>query len=481
MTVTAHEHGNKNHGEKSLPPGPGALATLAALPSLLRNPMLLGRELIARYGGIVRLNIGLDNLYLIGQADYADYVLREHSDQFRKSGKLWNAASAMLGNGIATSEGDFWLRQRRIMQPQFTRQRLSALSDIMTSAAREELESWRELATGQPFNLAAQVTYLSIGIFLRTIFNTGMTRAEREEVGRATNTVISHLHHVMWGAVLPKWAVLPGTRRWNEAMRVVDQFVASTIDKRRRAEVGTAERGDDILGLLIGARDESTGEAMSDQQLRDEATTLILAGFETTATAITWSLYELCRHPELERKIRQECDSVLGTRPPTFADLARLTYTKMFLSETLRVHSVVWMVHRLSTAEAELGGFRIPANSIVVVLVDAIHHNPALWKSPHEFQPERFSQQESAGRPRAAFLPFGMGPHQCIGNNLALIQATQVLVMLLQRYRIKLATPLSVQSLPRIVQKPREEVLVRLVPIENARREAERTDCSQLG
>lgn len=465
MDVAAQTHEKADRTKLALPPGPDALEMIKLLPSMLRNPVLFCREMVRRYGGIIRVNLGLDELYLVGQPDYAEYVLRgEHAENFGKGGKLWAAARPMFGKGLATSEGELWLRQRRLMQPQFTRQRFGSLSNMMTAAILEELEGWPALAAGRPFDLTTQIIYISMRIFLHTLFNTGVSRQEREEVGRSSHILMNQLHYITWGSMLPKWVVLPGAKRCNEALQAVNEFVFRTIDKRRRGENRTDAREDDILSLLLSARDETTGQGMDNQQIRDEAVTLILAGYETTATTITWSLYQMCRHPEVERKLVEEIDQVLGKRVPVFEDLARMPYVKMLISEVLRFHSTAWMTHRVSTQEEQIGGYRIPANSLVVVLIDAIHHNPAVWQDPYEFIPERFSQEASAGRHRAAFIPFGIGPHQCIGNNFALIEATLVLIMLLQRYRIRLVSEREIMPMPRMIQKPGVDVLVRLEP-----------------
>ncbi|MFO0576221.1 MAG: cytochrome P450 [Polyangia bacterium] len=449
------------------PPGPGALETLLLLPRLLYNPVLTCRELTRTYGGIVRLNLGVDTLYLLGQPEHAEYVLRERDEHFGKGGKLWAAARPIFGVGLATSEGGLWLRQRRLMQPQFTRSRFAALGDRMIAAIQEELVRWPALAAGEPFNLTEQIIYISMRIFLRTLFDTGVSDEEREELGRASHVLMTRLHYITWGSILPKWFVLPGTQRASEALELVDRLVFRTIEKRHReAREPRAgeERSGDLLAQLLAARDEQTGERMSDRQIRDEAVTLILSGYETTATTIIWSLYQIARRPEVERKLLEEIDQALGKRTPTFDDTAGLSYVKMVISETLRFHSTAWMTHRVSTVDEEIGGFRVPADSLVIILIDSIHHNPTVWEDPDEFRPERFSTEASAGRSRAAFIPFGMGPHQCIGNNFALIEATLVLVMLLQRYRIKLVSQHEVEPLPRMIQKPGVPVMVRLEP-----------------
>lgn len=449
--------------DKPLPPGPGPRELLAALPRMLKSPPLFCRDLIARYGGIVRVNLGLDTIYLVAQPDYVEYVLKDRSEHFGKSGKLWAPVRLLMGNGLATSEGELWLKQRRLMQPQFGRQRLGDLCTIMATAIQEELNGWQVQAQGAPINLTAQITHLSMRIFLRTIFNTDADRAESREAERAIDTLVSHLHFLIWGSLLPRWVTLPGAKRWNEALRVLDRYVFSTIEKRRRDGSRAAGRIEDLLTLLINVCDES-GQGMSDQQLRDEVTTLIIAGYENTATTITWCLYQLFQRPDSERRIREELDEVLGSRLPSFEDVARLGYTKLFISETLRFHSTLWLMLRHATAEEEIGGFRIPADSMIVIPIDAIHHNPRVWKDPEEFRPERFLPAESAGRSRGAFLPFGLGPHQCIGNNFALIQATLTLAMLLQRYRIKPVGSRKIENLPRIIQKPSRDLFAQVEP-----------------
>jgi cytochrome P450 len=279
------------------------------------------------------------------------------------------------------------------------------------------------------------MSHLTLDVVTGALFHAHVGE-EPEVIGRAINTLVEDLGYRFEVPFYPPHRVpTPRNRRFRAAMRTVDRAVYAIIAERRR-DGGDEE---DLLALLMGTRDEETGEAMGDKQLRDEVMTLFLAGHETTANALSWALYLISTHPLVERRLREELDEVLGAdrRVPTIRDLPDLTYTKMVVDETLRLYPPAWITNRQSVAEDEILGHRIPAGSFVTLSPYVLHRHPRYWDQPDDFDPERFAPGRGDGRPRFAYFPFGGGPRQCIGQSMALVEAQLVLATVLGRCRLR--------------------------------------------
>ncbi len=248
---------------------------------------------------------------------------------------------------------------------------------------------------------------------------------------------------------------LPANRRFDKALQTIDEVVHRIIRERRRSG---QEGGDDLLSMLMEARDEETGETMSDRQIRDEVTTIYLAGHETTAVTLAWAWYLLSKSPDVARQVREEVSLVLGDRTPGIEDLPNLTYTRMVLDETLRLYPAAWMISRTAVEEDEIGGYRIPAGHTLFLSPYFTHRRTDLWPNPEGFDPERFAPENGNGRPRFAYYPFGGGPRLCIGNNFALMEATLIVAMVMQRYRLDLMPGQTVKAHPKGTLRPRPGV-----------------------
>jgi cytochrome P450 len=259
----------------------------------------------------------------------------------------------------------------------------------------------------------------------------------------------------------PQWLPTPAHRRFRRALATLDQIVGETIAGRRAAP----ERHDDLLAMLLEARDEATGEGMADRQLRDEALTIFFAGHETTATLLGWAFYFLARQPEVEGRLRAELDETLGGRRPEAADLPRLAYMQRVVDETLRHRPPAWIFVRESVDADRLGDYAIPAGATLMLSPYATHHHPAYWDEPERFDPDRFLPERSAGRPEFAYFPFGGGPHLCIGNNLALFESQVILATVLQRYRLRLPPGARVETMPSVTLRQKGGLPMRLEPL----------------
>lgn len=414
-----------------LPPKASGRPLVGVLPEVLTQQINFLPAARAKYGDIYRLSFGPQTIVILNGPNHAQHVFRDNVRNYRKGGKFWDTLRQVIGNGLAVSEGDYWLRQRRMMQPQFHRQRLSALTDLMAEAAAEGLQAWQAFGSS-PFDLAHAYASITLKIIARTMFGSGLTQDEIDRVARA---VIVISGYIMQGALtnnLPKWLPLPGARAFERANQVVDEVLRGVIDRSRPAE-RESRYEDNLISMLLNMVDEETGECMTPQQIRDEAITIFLAGYETTASTLTWTTHLLMQHPAIQAKVKAEIDAVLSGQTPTFESVARLPYTRMALQESMRLYPPVWWLPRTAVEDDIIDGYRIPAGTNVVIPIYVIHRHPNFWDRPEEFNPERFAPTQSADRHPFAWIPFGAGPRVCLGRDFALIEAPLVLAMTLQR------------------------------------------------
>jgi cytochrome P450 len=411
----------------------------------------------AKLGDVVRIQIGFWSIYFFSHPDHIKHILQDNSQNYSK-GEVAEFFKPLIGEGLATSEGALWRRQRRLAQPAFHRQRLATFAAIMTDCTVSMLERWRtHTENGQPLDVAAEMARVTFDIVGRTLFSTDIS-SRADEVRRALTTAREHIiRQANFPLSLAKLPTRRNRRFW-QAIHVLDQVVYSIIAERRRERKNTG----DLLSMLLLARDEETGEAMSDKHLRDEVITFLLAGHETTAIALTWTWYLLSMHPEVERKLRAELAEVLGGRTPTAKDLPNLKYTRMVIEEALRLYPPGWIMSRNAIGDDEIGGYHIPAKATVVMSQYVTHRHPAFWENPEGFNPERFTPECSAGRPRYAYFPFAGGPRQCIGNEFALMEAQLVVATVAQQYRLHLVPGHPVEPNPVLILRPRDGLMMTL-------------------
>jgi cytochrome P450 len=358
-----------------------------------------------------------------------------------------------------SSEDDFWRRQRRLAQPAFHRQRLAVLAEGMSKAAQDLGEHWRAYLTdGRPFELSEQMTRVTLQIVGQALLSTDLT-GEQDALRRDLLIALEHIDYRMNNPFsLPEQVPTKRNRHFTRALRELDRFVFTLITQRRRQGDDTG----DLLSMLLLARDEDTGDGMDDQQVRDEVMTMLLAGHETSAMALTWCWYLLAQHPEVEQQLHAELGAVLAGRAPGFDDLARLRYTRMVIEETLRLYPPAWGIARQSIEEDEIGGYRIPKGVQLVVSSYVTHRHPDFWERPDVFDPERFTPERSIDRPKFAYYPFGGGPRGCIGQNFALMEMQLILATLAQRYRLRLVPEHPVEVQPVVTLRPRHGIMMRL-------------------
>ena len=433
-----------------LPPGPRGLPILGMLPAVRRDPTGVFMRAALRYGDVAYLKIGPRRGFLITNPADVRHVLQDNARNYHKS-PLYSKLRMSLGNGLLTSEDEFWLRQRRIAQPAFHRQRIAALASVMAEAARNTATDWQTIASrGEPTDIGEEMMRLTRTVVLRALLGADLG-PYTATIDHAWTVLNQHIGESFWSLGLVDKLRTSKRREFEAARRVLRGAVDHVISQRRR----TPSPDTDLLSMLLAARDEDTGEAMTDEQLRVEVTTFLLAGQETTSLALTWTWYLLSQHTWAQRRLEHELDTVLAGRAAEFSDLPNLPYTRMVIDEAMRLYPPAWGFSRQALADDRLGGFRLPRGWLAFVIPYVLHRLPAFWQDPEAFDPERFLPERSADRPKFLYLPFGAGPRQCIGNHFALIEAQLIVATLAQRYRLHLVPRHPVEPWALITLRPR--------------------------
>ena len=432
------------------PPGPRGVPLLGMMPALRRDPTAVFTDAARSYGDIAHLRIGPQQGYLLTHPDDIRHVLQDNARNYHKS-PLYDKLRGSLGNGLVTSEDAYWLRQRRMAQPAFHRQRIEGLASVMTETTQETADRWEALAARrEEVDVAEEMMRLTQTIVLRTLLGSDLGPLAGE-LDRAWALVNQHIGQSFWSlGLMDRWPT-PKNRRFRRALEVLDRAVFYVINERRRDGGET----NDLLSMLMSARDEETGHAMTDAQLRDEVMTMLLAGHETTSLALAWTWYLLSEHRRVARRLEDEIDAVLGGRPPAYHDLGNLSYTRMVIEEALRLYPPAWGLSRQAMGPDTIRGYDLPRGWLVFVIPFVMHRLPSYWDEPEQFDPERFRPERSAARSKFVYLPFGAGPRQCIGNQFAMIEAHLVLATLASRYRLALMPGHPVKPWPLITLRPR--------------------------
>ncbi len=429
------------------PPGPKNPLITGHLKAFRANPVLFLEGLARSYGDVCYFRLGPQSTYLVNNPAYIRDILVTHQNNFVKSRAL-QRVKILLGEGLLTSEGDFHLRQRRLAQPAFQRQRLAAYARTMTEFALQTRGRWRD---GGEIDMSNEMMRLTLAIVAKTLFSADV-ELEAAAIGEAL-TVILHMFNILIlpGARALRWLPTRKGRDFRAALKKLDGVIYQLIAERRRSGEDTG----DLLSMLLLAREEDGSGQMDDRQVRDEAMTLFLAGHETTANALTWTWYLLSQNPDCERRFHQEIDSVLDGRPPGFDDLPRLTYTEMVFAESMRLYPPAWGVGRLALEDYELGDWHIPAGSVLLMSTWVTHRDPRFWPDPERFDPERWTPEARDSRPKFSYYPFGGGARLCIGERFAWMEGSLVLASIAQKWRPRLAPGHRVEPQPLITLRPR--------------------------
>jgi cytochrome P450 len=415
--------------DRRRPPGPPGIYGMRNVVRLARDQLGLLRELADQYGDVVALKILGGQFFLVSHPDDIEAVLVKHARVMLRDEYVVVLERA-LGKGLLTSEGDLWKRQRKLMAQAFVPKRIRSYGDAMVRVTLAALRPW---ADGQTMNLHQEISRVTMEVVADVLFGAGMGHEDVLMVREAMEVVNEFLANSPEALLkLPGWVPTPLNLRVNHAVKQIDKLVYRIIAQRRGGEPL-----DDLLGTLLSAQDDD-GARMTDQQIRDEVITLFLAGHETTALLLAHAFYLLSKHPDVERRLAAEIASVLGGRAPTSDDVRALPYTERVLKEAMRLYPPAWTVGREIAEDVEVGGYVLPKGTQVLTSQWVVHRDPRWFPNPEGFDPDRWTPERSASLPRFAYFPFGGGPRICIGNHFAVMEATLILALVVQRFRIEL-------------------------------------------
>ncbi|MBL8643824.1 MAG: cytochrome P450 [Rhodospirillaceae bacterium] len=416
--------------------GPKGYPIVGVLPMLRANTLQFLVDAARRYGDLVPLRLMMSTAYLLNHPAHVEHVLQTNYKNYRKAPMI-DRLKPIFGDGLVTSEDEFWSRQRSLMQPSFHRKRIEALAGPMVEVTQRHLDTWRmRAASGLEFNLSEDISCLTLEVVLKTMFSSGLGE-DGPALSRAlvlANEVISKR---VWdltslGSLLPT----KKNREFNKAVALLRGVVERMIEQRR----ATKDYGNDLLGILLEAAAADTGEFMTRELLRDEVITLMLAGYESTATMVAWAIFFLSQHPRHLEALRTEVDTMLAGRAPTAEDLKSLDYTRRVIQEVGRLRPSIWWFARVAVQDDIIGGQPIKAGTMVLISQYLLHTQPSIWDDPERFDPERFQAHNVMKRSKFAYLPFGAGPRVCIGSGFAMMEMQFILSMIFRAFDVRITS-----------------------------------------
>ncbi len=440
---------------KHYPPGPEGDFIFGNIRQFAADRLRFVTENHEKYGNLVHAQFFNRDVYLLYNPDDIHYVLVKAADKFHKTPLLKKATQMALGNGLLLSEDAFHKRQRKLAQPAFHLQRIANYADVMVAYTERMLDGWQQ---GEQRDIHHEMMKLTMEIVAKTLFDADVSQ-ETDSIGEAITTAIE-LASARMGRpfALPLWIPTPNNTASKRAVAVVDERIQRIIAERR----ANPEDQGDLLSMLLLAKDEETGDFMNDKQVRDEAMTLFIAGHETTANALAWTLYLLAQHPDVEAKLMAELDTVLAGRSATMQDMRQLTYTDMVVKEAMRLYPPAWIIARSAMEDLEIGGYPIAEGSVIMISSYALHRDPQYWDEPERFMPERFAAGWDDRVPRYAYIPFGGGPRVCIGNSFATMEAVLCLATIMQRCTLSLLPGQHITPEPLITLRPDPAIEMRI-------------------
>ncbi len=411
-------------------PGPRGHWLLGCMRPMQNDPLNFYQQTWKEYGDYVRIRI-VPRMYLYYLADpiAIEHVLSENHKNYRKPDFFNKPVRMLAGNGIITSEGNFWLRQRRLSQPAFLRNQVVKFGPLIGAAAERLIREWEQGGAEQTIDIVPEMMRLGLRIAGTTLFSTDIS-GEADSIGDAFRVTFGQVSAMMNGKPrLPLWVPTRRNREFRRSKELIDRVVLELIESRR-----AGEPMHDVLGMLLAAQDKESGTGMTDQQLRDEVITLLTAAHETVGATWSWALHLLAEHQDVQQALRDEASGRLSGRTPTVEDLPHLPLATAVFEESMRLYPPAWGMPRESIDADEINGYPIPAKALVTVSQLVAHRHPAFWKEPDKFDPSRFLPGAGLDRPKFAYFPFGGGPRVCIGNHFALIEGPLVLAALAQRF-----------------------------------------------
>ena len=433
---------------KKFPAGPSEGLKRWSLGPLNDNPLDYFTKVAREYGDIAGLRVLNFRSIFINHPDLIEEVLVTNARKYSK-GRVLRANRHVFGEGLLTSEGDFWLRQRRLAQPAFHRARIASYAATMVEYTQRMLNGWRG---GEERDAHQEMMRLTLQIVGKTLFDADVER-DAQDVGKSLELLLEIGANFRRAIFVPHWLPTPTNLRVKREVAQIEKILYRIIGERR----ASGRDAGDLLSMLLSAQDED-GSRMTDRQLRDEAVTLFLAGHETTASTLSWTWWLLARNPAVEAKLHAELDAVLGDRAPSLDDLPRLAYAGHVITESLRLYPAAWGMARLAVEDHEIAGYPVTKGMGVAMAQWVVHRDPRWYDAPEEFLPERWENDLWKRLPRFAYFPFGGGPRQCIGNAFALMEATLILATIARKFRLRLVANRPVAPLASITLRPRHGV-----------------------
>lgn len=449
-------------------PGPKGHKLIGVLPEIRADRIQFLVDAQRNFGDVIRVDFGVGIGIAIFHPDGVKRVMQDNQKNYTKETPAFVSMKPIVGNGLFSSNGDFWLRQRRLMQPTFHREKINTLCDMIaqqTGVFLDNLES--PVKNQQAVNISHEMMVLTLGITTQALFDLQLEDVDGN-LGEMMLTLMGDtIFRFEFPFYPPVWFPTIRNQQLKTAIKHLDKIVYGIFDERRKYTGPKNNLLDMMMAAQLEESEVTGGEPrmMTDKQLRDEVVTLMLAGHETTTVNMCWTLYLLSQHPEVEARLRREVDEVLDGRAPTLEDLPKLEYTRMVRDESMRLYPPAWLTERHTVADDEISGYHIPAGSRLALTQYVTHRHPDFWENPDTFEPERFSTERSKDRHEFAFFPFAGGGRQCLGKNLALLETQIILAMLIQRYHFEVEPGTKVIREPQLAMRIKDGLFMRLRPV----------------
>jgi cytochrome P450 len=429
---------------------------LGNLRQMIANPLQAFYDWHRDYGDLVSFRLATRQFYLFSHPKLVEQALIRQSDIFKKiyNPEKPSGIALILGQGLVTSQGDLWQRQRQLMQPVFQRSNVTTLLPLMVTAGNNMLNRWRQLGEGAHLNLSNEMTRLTLEVITQTMFSTSVLD-KIERISLSLDTLLRYaIKSIVNPLTLPLYVPTPANQKFKRALGTIDDVIYGIIHQRR----ATLSERNDLLDMLLKARDDSSGEKMSDKQIRDEVITVFSAGHETTANLLCWTLYLLARHPDILARVRQELDGLPQGRIPNAEDLQQLAYTRAVLSESMRLRPPAGFLLRKVNKDTEVDGYFLKAGRSAIFSIYNLHHHADFWRQPEQFDPDRFLLPQK----KYSFIPFGTGERICIGSHFALMESQLLLSMIVQHCDLQLLDPNEVEIEMAVTLRPKGGIPVRI-------------------
>ncbi|MFC7250243.1 cytochrome P450 [Halomicroarcula sp. GCM10025324] len=441
----------------SLPPGPKGEPLFGSSRTYARNPFRFISALERAYGDVARFDMGPMDTYMVCDPTAIERILVSAADRFRKPDFQGDALGDLLGDGLLLSEGDTWEQQRQLANPAFSMARLSGMADRITSHAKRRVDGWDP---GDAVDIEREMTRTTLDVILDLMMGVELSEKRVRTIEEQLMPLGQRFEPDPIRFAAPEWMPMPDDAAFDEAVETLDSILDDVIDVREET-VGTDADGPmDFLSILIRARDDGVE---SPEQLRDEMMTMLLAGHDTTALTLTYTWFLLSEHPEVERKVHEELDKVVGDDDPAMEHVRDLEYLEWVIQESMRLYPPVYTIFREPTEDVTLSGYSVEAGTTLMLPQWGVHRSPRFYDDPETFDPERWRPERAKQRPRFAYFPFGGGPRHCIGKHLAMLEAQLIVATTAQRYHLEFLGETPLELMPSLTAHPRQEMRMRVL------------------